>query len=117
MISRTLLRPGATSCEHFLLDGRMASVDNALSLEVAGLAQRQEAYSLISPNLTYRFDLFDDGDARNCLFIAQCFGDEHAVLLARALFDSTFVRTKRIKVWRDDVLVHEADKSASGPIN
>jgi len=71
----------------------------------------------MSPSLTYRFDLFDDGEARNCLFIAQCFGDEHAVLLARALFDSTFVRMTRIMVWRDDVLVHEAEKSRNEAIN
>ncbi|HEX3667058.1 MAG TPA: hypothetical protein VHU23_17685 [Rhizomicrobium sp.] len=71
----------------------------------------------MSPSLTYRFDLFDDGEARNCLFIAQCFGDEHAVLLARALFESTFVRMKLIRVWRDDVLVHEAHKSASRAFN
>jgi hypothetical protein len=71
----------------------------------------------MSPSLTYRFDLFDDGEARNCLFIAQCFGDEHAVLLARALFESTFVRMKLIRVWRDEVLVHEAHKSASRPFN
>jgi hypothetical protein len=47
---------------------------------------------------------------RDCLFIAECFGDEHAVLLARALFESTFVRMKSIRVWREDVLVHEAEK-------
>ncbi len=71
----------------------------------------------MSSSLTYIFDLFDDRGARNCLFIAQCFGDEHAVLLARALFDSTFVRMKSIEVWRDDVLVHEADKSKASAIN
>jgi hypothetical protein len=71
----------------------------------------------MSPSLTYRFDLFDDRGARNCLFIAQCFGDEHAVLFVRALFESTFVRMKRIKVWRDDVLVHEADKSKARAVN
>jgi hypothetical protein len=71
----------------------------------------------MNPGLTYRFDLLDDADARNCLFIAQCFGDEHAVLLARALFDSTFVRMKRIMVWRDDVLVHEADKLGTVAFN
>jgi hypothetical protein len=71
----------------------------------------------MSPSLTYRFDLLDDRGTRNCLFIAQCFGDEHAVLLAHALFDSTFVRLKAIEVWRDDVLVHEADKSEAGPVN
>jgi len=71
----------------------------------------------MSPSLTYRFDLFDDGGARNCLFIAQCFGDEHAVLLARALFDSTFVRMKSIEVWRDDVLVHEANKHGTSVVN
>jgi hypothetical protein len=71
----------------------------------------------MSPSLTYRFDLLDDDEARNCLFIAQCFGDEHAVLLARALFESTFVRMKRIMVWRDDVLVHEADKSTTAGLN
>lgn len=71
----------------------------------------------MSPSLTYRFDLFDDQGARNCLFIAQCFGDEHAVLLARALFESTFVRMKSIEVWRDDVLVHEARKSRKKAVN
>lgn len=71
----------------------------------------------MSPSLTYRFDLFDDRGTRNCLFIAQCFGDEHAVLLARALFDSTFVRMKSIKVWREDVLVHEAKKSKAKAVN
>jgi hypothetical protein len=71
----------------------------------------------MSPELTYRFDLLDDDDARNCLFIAQCFGDEHAVLLARALFDSTFVRMKCIKVWREDVLVHEANKPENETVN
>ena len=68
----------------------------------------------MSVRMTYRFDLLDDSDTRNCLFIAQCFGDEHAVLLARALFESSFVRMKRIKVWREDVLVHEAEKSKPG---
>lgn len=71
----------------------------------------------MSAGVTYRFDLIDDGDTRNCLFIAQCFGDEHAVLLARALFESAFVRMKCIKVWRDDVLVHEANKSKKIKIN
>ena len=71
----------------------------------------------MSAGMTYRFDLLNDDNARDCLFIAQCFGDEHAVLLARALFDSAFVRTKSIKVWRDDVLVHEANKSQEGLIN
>ena len=71
----------------------------------------------MSPSLTYRFDLFDDGDARSCLFFAQCFGDEHAVLLARALCESSFVRMRRIMVWREDVLVHEADKSKTEVIN
>jgi hypothetical protein len=70
-------------------------------------------YSFMSPNLTYRFDLFDDRDAWNCVFISQCSGDDHAVLLARALLQSTFVRMKKIEVWRDDVLVHEADKLRS----
>jgi hypothetical protein len=69
------------------------------------------------PNRTYRFDLFDNCGARNCLFITQCFGDEHAVLLARALFDSTFVRMMSIEVWRDDVLVHEASRSKTRPLN
>ncbi|HEY3638434.1 MAG TPA: hypothetical protein VGK90_09815 [Rhizomicrobium sp.] len=64
----------------------------------------------MNPAQTYRFDLFGDGASRSCLFIAQCFGDEHAVLLARALLDSTFVRMEIIQVWRDDVLVHEAEK-------
>ena len=67
----------------------------------------------MSTRVTYRFDLLNDSGARNCLFIAECFGDEHAVLLARALFESSFVRMKSIKVWRDDVLVHEAEKSIS----
>ncbi|MGH6890132.1 MAG: hypothetical protein ACREHF_13210 [Rhizomicrobium sp.] len=71
----------------------------------------------MSPSVTYQFDLFDDGGSRNCLFIAQCFGDEHAVLLARALFESTFVRMKTIKVWRDDVLVHEANKPKRRRVN
>ena len=60
--------------------------------------------------MTYRFDLLNDSGGRDCLFIAECFGDEHAVLLARALFESSFVRMKCIKVWREDVLVHEAAK-------
>ena len=64
----------------------------------------------MSASMTYQFDLFNDTGTRSCLFIAQCFGDEHAVLLARALFESTFVRMKSIRVWRDDVLVHEASK-------
>jgi hypothetical protein len=68
----------------------------------------------MSTRVTYRFDLLDDSDARNCLFIAECFGDEHAVLLARALFESSFVGMKRIKVWREDVLVHEAEKAQPG---
>jgi hypothetical protein len=67
----------------------------------------------MSTRVTYRFDLLNDSGTRNCLFIAECFGDEHAVLLARALFESSFVRMKSIKVWRDDVLVHEAEKSKS----
>lgn len=64
----------------------------------------------MSASATYHFDLLNDSGNRTCLFIAQCFGDEHAVLLARALFESTFVRMKSIRVWRDDVLVHEASK-------
>jgi hypothetical protein len=80
-----------------------------------GLGRQDKA--LMSPTVTYRFDLFDDTGSRNCLFIAQCFGDEHAVLLARALFDSAFVRMKSIKVWREDVLVHEAKKSKESPVN
>jgi hypothetical protein len=68
----------------------------------------------MNARLTYRFDLLDESDTRNCLFIAECRGDEHAVLLARALFESSFVRMKRIKVWREDVLVHEAEKSKPG---
>lgn len=68
----------------------------------------------VAARMTYRFDLFNDGGSRDCLFIAQCFGDEHAVLLARALFESSFVRMQCIKVWREDgredVLVHEAEK-------
>ena len=67
----------------------------------------------VAARMTYRFDLFNDGGTRDCLFIAECFGDEHAVLLARALFESSFVRMKCIKVWRDDVLVHEAEKPKS----
>jgi hypothetical protein len=69
---------------------------------------------VVTARVTYRFDLLNDGDARNCLFIAECFGDEHAVLLARALFESSFVRMKRIRVWREDVLVHEAEKPRHG---
>lgn len=68
----------------------------------------------MAARLTYRFDLFNDSGARNCLFIAECFGDEHAVLLARALFESSFVRMKCIQVWREDVLVHEAEKTKPG---
>jgi len=68
----------------------------------------------VAARVTYRFDLFNDGGARDCLFIAECFGDEHAVLLARALFESSFVKMKCIKVWREDVLVHEAEKPKSG---
>jgi len=64
----------------------------------------------MNATVTYRFDLYNDGGTRNCLFIAECFGDEHATLLARALFDSTFVGTNCIEVWRDDVLIHEAHK-------
>ena len=68
----------------------------------------------VAARVTYRFDLYDDGGTRDCLFIAECFGDEHAVLLARALFESSFVKMKCIKVWREDVredvLVHEAEK-------
>ncbi|HEX4158470.1 MAG TPA: hypothetical protein VHY79_08335 [Rhizomicrobium sp.] len=71
----------------------------------------------MGPGITYRFDLFDALGARNCLFIAQCFSDEHAVLLARALFDSTFVRMKSIEVWRDEMLVHEASRSRTSPVN
>ena len=68
----------------------------------------------MAARVTYRFDLFNDGGTRDCLFIAQCFGDEHAVLLARALFESSFVKMKCIRVWREDVLVHEAEKPKSG---
>ncbi len=60
----------------------------------------------------YQFDMLNEGGDRNCMFIAQCFGDDHAIILARALFESAFVRMKRILVWRDDVLVHEAGKAA-----
>ena len=67
----------------------------------------------MTARVTYRFDLFNDGGNRDCLFIAECFGDEHAVLLARALFESSFVRMKCIQVWREDVLVHEAEKPKS----
>ena len=63
--------------------------------------------------LSYQFDLLNERGDRNCLFIAQCFGDEHAIILARALFESAFVRMKRIVVWRDDVLIHEAAKAAA----
>ena len=65
----------------------------------------------------YRFDLLDDQGTRNCLFIAQCFGDEHAVLLARALVESTSVRMKIVEVWREDVLVHEASKTNRNNFN
>jgi hypothetical protein len=65
----------------------------------------------MSPSIPYRFDLLSEGGRRNCLFIAQCFDDEHAIILARALFKSAFVRMKIIKVWREDVLVHEAAKN------
>lgn len=68
----------------------------------------------MAARVTYHFDLFNDGGTRDCLFIAECFGDEHAVLLARALFESSFVKMKRIKVWREDVLVHEAEKPKPG---
>lgn len=71
----------------------------------------------MNPSQTYRFDLYDESEARNCLFIAQCFGDEHAMLLARALLESTFVRMKRIMVWREEELIHEADKSATVTVN
>jgi hypothetical protein len=67
--------------------------------------------------LPYQFDMLNESGDRNCLFIAQCFGDEHAIILARALFESTFVRMKRILVWRDDVLVHEAAKAAAAAYN
>ena len=69
----------------------------------------------MSASTPYRFDMLNEGGDRNCLFIAQCFGDEHAIILARALLDSAFVRMKRIKVWRDrdDVLVHEAAKASA----
>jgi hypothetical protein len=80
----------------------------------SGNLLRQSGTVDVAARLTYRFDLFNDGGARDCLFIAECFGDEHAVLLARALFESSFVRMKCIKVWRDDVLVHEAEKPKSG---
>jgi hypothetical protein len=63
--------------------------------------------------LPYQFDLLNETGDRKCLFITQCFGDEHAIIVARALFGSTFVRMKRILVWRDDVLVHEAAKAAA----
>lgn len=63
--------------------------------------------------LPYQFDMLDEEGDRNCLFIAQCFGDEHAIILARALFERAFVRMKRILVWRDDVLIHEAAKAAA----
>jgi hypothetical protein len=72
----------------------------------------------MAARVTYRFDLLNDGGTRSCLFIAECFGDEHAVLLARALFESSFVRMKSIRVWREDVgedvLVHEAEKPKAG---
>lgn len=71
----------------------------------------------MNASTTYQFDLLNDCGVRTCLFIAQCFGDEHAVLLARALFESAFVRMKSIRVWRDDVLVHESSKSKKPCIN
>ena len=40
------------------------------------------------------------------------------MLLARALFDSTFVRMTKIMVWREkDVLVHEAEKARGEIVN
>jgi hypothetical protein len=36
------------------------------------------------------------------------------VFRARALFESSFVRMKCIQVWREDVLVHEAEKTKTG---
>jgi hypothetical protein len=63
--------------------------------------------------LPYQFDLLNEAGHRDCLFIAQCRGDEHAIVLARALIESTFVKMKRIVVWREDVLVHEAAKGAA----
>ncbi|MGD0191331.1 MAG: hypothetical protein ABSD74_11375 [Rhizomicrobium sp.] len=63
--------------------------------------------------LPYQFDLLNETGDRDCLFIAQCRGDEHAIVLARALMESTFVKMKRIAVWRDDTLVHEAAKGAA----
>jgi len=91
-------------------------VDNARTGRQVGRSRGVREKSM-SAGLTYRFDLLNDSGTRNCLFIAQCFGDEHAVLLARALFESTFVRMKCIMVWRDDVLVHEANKSKRAKIN
>jgi len=76
-----------------------------------GTAQKRGAMSAAP----YRFDLLNEGGNRNCLFIAQCFGDEHAIILARALLESAFVRMKTIRVWRDrdDVLIHEAAKASA----
>ena len=81
-------------------------------MTVVGTARTRGTMNASAP---YRFDMLNEGGNRNCLFIAQCFGDEHAVILARALLESRFVRMKSIKVWRDrdDVLVHEAAKAAA----
>jgi hypothetical protein len=71
----------------------------------------------MSATVTYRFDLYNDGGTRDRLFITECSGDEHALLLARALFDSTFVGTAFIEVWREDILVHEASRSTKNHLN
>jgi hypothetical protein len=71
-----------------------------------------EKRGLVS-GLSYQFDMMNERGDRDCMFIAQCYGDEHAIVLARALFDSAFVRVKRIVVWRGDVVVHEAAKIAA----
>lgn len=103
--------------EKILLDRRDGRVENALDRMPEGVARGTRREDWMSAGTTYQFDLLNDSGNRDCLFIAQCFGDEHAVLLARALFESTFVRMKRIMVWRDDVLVHEASKSKKSRVN
>jgi hypothetical protein len=87
------------------------------SAAVAETGSRRILEAFMNATVTYRFDLYNDGGTRNCLFIAECFGDEHAMQLARALFDSTFVGTNCIEVWREDVLVHEARKPPATGIN
>jgi hypothetical protein len=102
--------------------GRFFSTSQMLVWTMCALAARwgvrvAALEESMNAGMTYRFDLLNDSGTRNCLFIAQCFGDEHAVLLARALFESAFVRMKCIRVWRDDVLVHEANKSKRAKVN